>query len=177
MSVEPLYALPLGGVRGFRTPQSLGCYVTNRAPHKALKLITRCKLTFGERGRTPPCGCVTSRMDASEGYSPHASRQGYEASNVDSLKPRKYIHLNTLKDRYSQRTRDGTLTWRLGCLIVVVRSSRFDCYASTVICKSFWCDCSTVDCKSYVCDSSNVICKWYSVSHTGVPHLPENAPP
>jgi len=30
-------------------PQVLGCYVTKFAPHKALKLIARGKLTFDER--------------------------------------------------------------------------------------------------------------------------------
>jgi len=31
--------LLLGGVRGFRSPPKLGCYVTKSAPHKAFKLI------------------------------------------------------------------------------------------------------------------------------------------
>ena len=37
---------PLGGARGFHPPYILGCYVTKSAPHKALKLIVWCKLTF-----------------------------------------------------------------------------------------------------------------------------------
>ena len=32
-------ALPHGGLRKFRSPQILGCYVTKFAPHEALKLI------------------------------------------------------------------------------------------------------------------------------------------
>jgi len=41
--------LPHGGLRGFRRPHILGCYVTRCALHKTLKLIAWCKLTFNER--------------------------------------------------------------------------------------------------------------------------------
>ena len=41
--------LLLGGVRGFRSPPKLGCYVTKSAPHKAFKLIAWVKLTFDKR--------------------------------------------------------------------------------------------------------------------------------
>ena len=40
---------PLSGVRGFQTPSILGCYVTNFAPHLALKLIAQGVLTFDGR--------------------------------------------------------------------------------------------------------------------------------
>jgi hypothetical protein len=41
---------PLGGVRGFRWPQILGCCVTKFVSHKALRLIACDKSTFDERG-------------------------------------------------------------------------------------------------------------------------------
>ena len=44
-----LKGLPHRGVRGFRWPKFLGCYVTKFAPHKAPKLIARGKLTFDAR--------------------------------------------------------------------------------------------------------------------------------
>jgi len=47
--VRPNEWEPFGGVRGFWTPSISGCYVTNFAPHLALKLIAPGKLTFGER--------------------------------------------------------------------------------------------------------------------------------
>ena len=37
------------GVRGFRPPYILGCYVTSSAPHKTLKSIACGKLTLDER--------------------------------------------------------------------------------------------------------------------------------
>ena len=40
---------PYGGVRGFRRGRIPGCYVTEFAPHKALKLIAQGKLTFDAR--------------------------------------------------------------------------------------------------------------------------------
>ena len=40
---------PHGGLCGLRSPYVLGCYVITCAPHKALKLIARCKLTSEER--------------------------------------------------------------------------------------------------------------------------------
>ena len=40
---------PLGGAQGFRWDRIPGCYVTNFARHKALKLIARGKLIFDER--------------------------------------------------------------------------------------------------------------------------------
>ena len=40
---------PLDAVRGFRSPQILGCYVTKCAPHLALKLTAWGTLTFDER--------------------------------------------------------------------------------------------------------------------------------
>jgi len=46
--VEEEDAWPRGGVAGFRSSSILGC-VTKFAPHKALKLIASCKLTFDER--------------------------------------------------------------------------------------------------------------------------------
>jgi len=41
--------VPLGGVRGFRWGCFSGCYVTNSAPHKILKLIMWGNSTFDER--------------------------------------------------------------------------------------------------------------------------------
>jgi len=38
-----------GGIRGFRPPSVPGGNVTQFAPHKALRLIARGKLTFDER--------------------------------------------------------------------------------------------------------------------------------
>ena len=42
--------LPHGGVRGFRWGRIPGGYVTKFAPHGALELIVRGKLTLDERG-------------------------------------------------------------------------------------------------------------------------------
>ena len=38
------------------SPLFPGCYVDKFAPHKALKVTVRCKLTFDGKGRTPPRG-------------------------------------------------------------------------------------------------------------------------
>ena len=53
-----LVGVPHGGVRRFRWTRIPGCYVAKCAPHKALKLIARGKLTFGERA-------VLNRVDGS----------------------------------------------------------------------------------------------------------------
>ena len=71
-----------GGVRGCRSSSNPGCYVTKFAPHKALKLTTRCKLTFDERAEVHRVdGYFASKdsnilREATPGHPKHFELQG-----------------------------------------------------------------------------------------------------
>ena len=69
MSEVPLY--PHEWLRGFRSPEILGWYVTKFAPHKALDLIACVKLAFDERDavhRVVAGGSINLGEESSSGH-------------------------------------------------------------------------------------------------------------